>query len=135
MHPRDFLWLPPYESARLAARIPGARFLLIDGNLPLGDARQGVAAIETFLDGLSAPDEPAREVATAPQSSSLINLSLRQKEVLRLIAQGKTTREIADTLVLSERTVERHIADAYAKIGARNRSEATVYALGNLVIL
>jgi DNA-binding CsgD family transcriptional regulator len=56
-------------------------------------------------------------------------LSPRQAEVLRLLAEGKTTREIARSLVLSERTVERHIADVYAKIGARNRAEATAYAL------
>jgi DNA-binding NarL/FixJ family response regulator len=52
--------------------------------------------------------------------------------VLRLLAEGKTTREIAEELVLSERTVERHIADVYGKIGARNRAEATAYALSNL---
>jgi DNA-binding NarL/FixJ family response regulator len=50
-------------------------------------------------------------------------------QVLRLIAEGKTTHEIAEALVLSDRTVERHIADVYAKIGARNRAEATAYAL------
>ena len=46
-----------------------------------------------------------------------------------MIAEGKRTREIAEKLVLSERTVERHIAGVYAKIGARNRSEATAFAL------
>jgi DNA-binding NarL/FixJ family response regulator len=59
-------------------------------------------------------------------------LSIRQVEVLQLIADGKTTREISDLLVLSERTVERHIADLYNKIGARNRAEATAYALRHL---
>ena len=59
-------------------------------------------------------------------------LSERQLEVLRLVAQGKTNREIAGALVLSERTVQRHIADIYAKIGARNRAEATAIALDTL---
>jgi DNA-binding CsgD family transcriptional regulator len=59
-------------------------------------------------------------------------LSQRQLEVLRLVAQGKTNREIAAELVLSERTVQRHIADIYAKIGARNRAEATAIALDTL---
>jgi DNA-binding NarL/FixJ family response regulator len=58
-------------------------------------------------------------------------LTSRQVEVLGQIARGKTTREIADELVLSERTVERHIADVYAKIGARNRSEATAFYLSS----
>lgn len=59
-------------------------------------------------------------------------LTARQAEVLRLIADGKTNREIAVQLVLSQRTVQRHIADVYAKIGARNRAEATAFALREL---
>jgi len=59
-------------------------------------------------------------------------LSARQMQVLRLIAEGRTTHEIADELVLSVRTVERHVADVYTKIGARNRAEATAYALNRL---
>ena len=57
------------------------------------------------------------------------NLTERQWEVLQLLAQGKTNREIAQALVLSDRTVQRHIADIYGKIGARNRSEATAFAM------
>jgi DNA-binding NarL/FixJ family response regulator len=60
-----------------------------------------------------------------------VALTARQIDVLSLLAKGKTTREIARTLVLSERTVERHIADVYAKIGARNRAEATAYFLSS----
>ena len=56
-------------------------------------------------------------------------LSARQREVLHLVAQGKTNREIAEALVLSERTVQRHIADLYARIGVRNRAEATAFEL------
>ena len=57
------------------------------------------------------------------------NMTERQWEVLQFLAQGKTNREIAQALVLSERTVQRHIADIYNKIGARNRSEATAFAM------
>jgi DNA-binding NarL/FixJ family response regulator len=52
--------------------------------------------------------------------------------VLWLLAEGKTNREIAQELVLSERTVQRHIADIYVKIGARNRADATAFALSML---
>jgi DNA-binding NarL/FixJ family response regulator len=55
----------------------------------------------------------------------------RENEVLRLLAGGRTNSEIASDLVLSIRTVERHIANVYAKIGARRRSDATAYALRN----
>jgi DNA-binding CsgD family transcriptional regulator len=60
------------------------------------------------------------------------NLTRRQVEVLQLIAEGKTNREIAQDLVLSQRTVQRHVADIYVKIGSRNRSEATAFVLSDL---
>ena len=56
-------------------------------------------------------------------------LSRRESEVLRLIAAGRTNREIAEALFLSVRTVERHITNVYAKIGARGRADATAFAL------
>ena len=59
-------------------------------------------------------------------------LTERQAEILRLIAQGMTNHEIANQLVLSERTVQRHITNLYAKIGVRNRAEATSFALREL---
>ena len=52
--------------------------------------------------------------------------------MLRLVARGQSTREISEALVLSERTTARHITNIYAKIGARNRVEATAYALKRL---
>ena len=48
--------------------------------------------------------------------------------MLRLIAAGCTSQEIADELVISIHTVERHITHVYQKIGARGRAEATAYA-------
>ncbi|MGH2950035.1 MAG: response regulator transcription factor, partial [Solirubrobacteraceae bacterium] len=49
-------------------------------------------------------------------------LTLREREVLRLLAQGRSNQEIAAELVLSVRTVERHISNIYAKIGASGRT-------------
>ena len=57
------------------------------------------------------------------------NLTEREVEVLRLLAGGRTSREIADELVLGVRTVDRHLSNIYAKIGARGRAEAIAYAL------
>ena len=125
LHSLDQHWLPPAEGAKVAARIPNARILFTDGDVE-PDERQAVPAIIDFLKGLPSP-------AIGPQprehAGSLDDLSSRQSEVLGLIAEGKTTREVAELLVLSERTVERHIADVYLKIGARNRSEATAFYL------
>ena len=56
-------------------------------------------------------------------------LTGREVEVLQLIASGATNNEVALSLVLSVRTVERHVGNIYGKIGARGRADATSYAL------
>ena len=58
-------------------------------------------------------------------------LTNREVEILRLVASGSSNREIGVELVLSTRTVERHITNIYGKIGARRRADATSYALGH----
>jgi DNA-binding CsgD family transcriptional regulator len=57
------------------------------------------------------------------------NLTAREVQVLRLLAEGKTNKEIAATLVVSVPTVQRHIANIYGKIGARGRADATAYTI------
>ena len=49
--------------------------------------------------------------------------------MLRRLAGGRTNSAIAEELFVSVRTVERHVANIYAKIGARGRANATAYAL------
>ena len=49
--------------------------------------------------------------------------------MLRLVAAGRTNKEIASELVLSVHTVERHLANAYRKMSVRNRADATAYVL------
>lgn len=56
-------------------------------------------------------------------------LSPREAEVLRAVAAGKSNRVIAEKLMLSRRTVENHLANIYAKIGADNRAGAVAFAL------
>jgi DNA-binding NarL/FixJ family response regulator len=56
-------------------------------------------------------------------------LTEREIEILQLIANGKTNAQIAEDLVLSVRTVERHITNAYAKIDARGKADATAFVL------
>ena len=76
----------------------------------------------------SEPPDPAGRPAATP-SSAPAGLSPREVEVLRLLAAGRTSKEIAEALVLSIRTVERHITHIYEKIGARGRADATAFAL------
>jgi DNA-binding NarL/FixJ family response regulator len=53
----------------------------------------------------------------------LDELSARELEIARLVAEGSSNREIADLLALSPKTVERHLTNSLAKLGARNRTE------------
>jgi DNA-binding NarL/FixJ family response regulator len=55
-------------------------------------------------------------------------LTEREAEVLRLVAAGKTNREIAAVLVLSDKTVARHLANIFAKLGLSSRTAAAAYA-------
>ncbi len=55
-------------------------------------------------------------------------LTEREVEVLRLVAAGKSNREIGEALVISENTVIRHVSNIFAKAGVSNRAEAAVYA-------
>ncbi len=124
-------WLSREEGTKLAAKIRAARIFFPDDQGEIEpEPVQGAKTIVEFLKGLPpiGPGEPRGLGSYAANGE----LSHRQTDVLRLIADGKTTREIARVLVLSERTVERHIADIYAKIGARNRSEATAFYLRTL---
>ena len=56
-------------------------------------------------------------------------LSDREVEVLRLIARGRSNREVAQLLVISPKTVGRHVENVYAKIGVRSRAAAAVFAM------
>lgn len=63
------------------------------------------------------------------EKDALTKLSDREKEVLRLIAEGKTGREIASILYLSPNTVERHRANIMDKLGLHNRAELIKFAI------
>ena len=56
-------------------------------------------------------------------------LTARELEIVKLIAEAHTTKEIADMLVISPKTVERHRANILAKLGMRDRVELTRYAI------
>jgi DNA-binding CsgD family transcriptional regulator len=73
--------------------------------------------------------EALRASLSAPAKAPPDGLYAREVEVLALLAQGLANKEIAARLFISVPTVERHVANVYAKIGARGRAAATAYAL------
>ena len=56
-------------------------------------------------------------------------LSTREREVLLLAAKGLSSKEVARQLLISERTVQTHLASIYDKLGSRNKTEALLLAL------
>ena len=61
-------------------------------------------------------------------------LTTREREILKLVAQGKTTQQIADILVISRKTVEGHRTNLMAKLGVHDRVELVKYALRKGII-
>ena len=61
-------------------------------------------------------------------------LTARELEVLRLIAAGQTNKSIAAQLVLSERTVERHVSNIFVKLDVSSRAAATAFAYEHEIV-
>lgn len=118
------------EMAReIAATIPDARLMLAEGDWIMPYIGGGTKEIVTAICDLAGETPRPR---SRPQAVlSLPTLTPREAEVLRLVASGRTSREISDELSLSVRTVGRHITNIYTKIGARTRADATSYAIRN----
>ena len=125
LYPRDFPRFPASESMKVAALIPDARFQLIDGGGAFGEAGQGLAAIDAFVADLPPLDRPAIPAAA---DGLLGNLSEREVEVLRLLAQGKSNPQIAEALFITRNTVQNHVGSILTKTNLSNRTEAAVYA-------
>ena len=91
-------------------------------------------AYESFGDDASAAAELARAQATyrrlGVRAAELPGgLSRREAEVLALLAAGRSNREIAEELVISDRTVARHLTNIYRKIAVTSRTQAARYAI------
>ena len=69
-----------------------------------------------------------RELSGRADTKPEGGLTAREVEVLRLVASGKTNRAIAEKLVISEKTVARHVSNIFTKLRLAFRSAATAYA-------
>lgn len=79
------------------------------------------------------PDVAARLMqefsAPRPSEAQIDQLTEREMDVLRLIARGKSNKEIADKLVISEKTVKTHVSNILSKLHLADRTQAAIYAL------
>jgi DNA-binding CsgD family transcriptional regulator/pimeloyl-ACP methyl ester carboxylesterase len=121
----------PKEDGRvLAAALPRGSFV---ANTPArGEASPSAAAILEFLArALAGESSAASSSATAKPSDGRFaaTLTTREIEILRLVVAGKSSREIAEGLVLSPRTVERHIANIYRKTETHGRAQLAAFAV------
>jgi DNA-binding CsgD family transcriptional regulator len=119
------IWLEldaPYEVAR-------TRALIADACASLGDDEAGALELEAareLFERLGAVPDLARLSGGPPAPS--YGLSQRELEVLRLVASGKSNREVAEALVISEHTVARHLQNIYAKLNVSSRGAAAAFA-------
>jgi DNA-binding CsgD family transcriptional regulator len=130
--------------ARRAGMCPELALILLERGLLAWDRRAGgAAAAGPLAEGLRLCEELGmealgRRVVSPPAAASgrrpgrgtrVAGLSDRELDVLRLVAQGRTNREIAEELSLSEHTVARHLTHIFTKSGVENRAGAAAFAL------
>lgn len=110
----------------LACHLPNAELIALEGEYHLpyfGDAVAVTDAIDRFL--------PTGEAECPPAATAL---TAREREVLRLLAEGLPNRDIAQRLVVSDKTVARHLANIYLKLGVTTRAAAAAYAIRHALI-
>jgi DNA-binding CsgD family transcriptional regulator len=115
----------PYETAQ-------ARMLYGTALRRAGSEEDALLELRAALAGferLGAAGDAARAAALLGGRDGLPGgLTAREAEVLRLVAAGRTNREVAAALVISEHTVARHVQNIFAKLGVSSRSAATAFA-------
>lgn len=147
-------------SRRIHARYPAIKVLILS---QYDDADHVLSAVETGIKGFVGKNAASVELAASIRSvhsgdsylspaaaRQLVGefqrtehrrsddpydqLTSREREILKLIAQGKTTQQIADMLVISRKTVEGHRTNLMAKLGVHDRVELVKYALRKGII-
>jgi DNA-binding CsgD family transcriptional regulator len=115
----------PYEAGRVRVLIGLACRELGDQD---GAEMELDAARWVFRQLEAAPDLARVEALPGKTGSGAGGLTARELEVLRLVAAGETNKAIAASLFISERTVDRHLSNIYAKLGVSSRAAATAHA-------
>lgn len=119
LHARQDLLYPLAEGQKLAALIAGSRFVPVESNnnTPLAEEEAWPVVRDMVLEFLG-----DGRTSTAPAQTA--RLTVRQRDVLRRVAQGQTDKQIARALSLSPRTVEMHVGAALKALGSQTRAQA-----------
>ncbi|HET9667619.1 MAG TPA: LuxR C-terminal-related transcriptional regulator [Desertimonas sp.] len=107
------------------------RLLIADACAAVGDhdsAEMESSAARSVLEALTPTATLLNATVEPGTTSSPDGLTKRELEILRLLAQGKTNRGIAQELVISEKTVASHVSHIFTKLGVTSRSAATAHA-------
>ena len=116
----------PYDAARTRVLIARACRALGDDD---GAEMELDAAVRVFVELGAAPDVAVvASLSRLSAASPLGGLTAREVEVLRLVAKGLTNRDVAQQLVISEKTVASHVSHIFTKLAVTSRSAATAYA-------
>jgi len=121
------------NAVQVSGLIPGSHLVALESrnHIVLADEPAWpilVSEVRAFLE----PEAAAQRASSLPTSPALGDLSPRELEVLRVAAAGRTNEEIAADLALSVRTVERHLSNAYSKLGVTGKA-ARAAAVGELL--
>ncbi|WP_019180033.1 helix-turn-helix transcriptional regulator [Microbacterium yannicii] len=121
------------QTAVLSALVDDVEPALSAAAQRLREAARLVAesSVDPVSDGRRVSSERARLSEDTSTLGPRPSLTRRETEVLGLLAQGLSNKEIAGVMWLSDRTIERHITSLYRKIGVVRRSEATAFAFHN----
>ncbi|EMB9404482.1 response regulator transcription factor [Staphylococcus pseudintermedius] len=95
-----------------------------------------MTSIETVLQGDKVIHKDAQQVMdTVITKPHMLNkLSKRETEVLKEMAKGKTNKEIAETLFVSEKTIKTHVSHIFSKLEVTDRTRAAIYAMENHLV-
>jgi pimeloyl-ACP methyl ester carboxylesterase/DNA-binding CsgD family transcriptional regulator len=133
LHRRHDRAIPFAQGREVAARLPGARLVALDGEMHppwLGDSAAVLRPMREFLDA----NHPAGDRWDARPEGPLTEprpegpLTEREREVLRLVAEGLSDGEVAERLIVSPHTVHRHMANIRTKLNQSSRAAAAAYA-------
>ena len=115
------------DASRLAVVAGAAGYVLKDirGQSLISGIRTVASGRSLIAPGLR--DRVAAELHRQPQEAPAASLTLRESQVLQLIADGLTNRQIGERLQLAEKTVKNYVSGLLAKLGMERRTQAAVY--------